>query len=71
MFFVEITILSMLFSHARGGGCQLGLKKICRPRAVVKIPDTPCILLNRKLSLLYFYYFLELELQYSYQINRS
>jgi len=31
MFFVEITILSMLFSHAGGGGCQLGLKKISNP----------------------------------------
>jgi len=50
MSFVEITILSMLFSHARGGGCQLGLKKICRPHAVVKIPDTPWMENNEMIS---------------------
>jgi hypothetical protein len=32
----------------RGGGGQLGLKKICQPRAVVKILDTPCPMLLQK-----------------------
>ena len=33
----------MLFSQTKGGGGQpKGRKKICLPRAVVNMPDTPC-----------------------------
>ena len=44
MFFMEITILSMLFSHTRSGGVNWVLQFFADSMLLSKIPDTPCLL---------------------------